>query len=119
MPDKDAESRRRGMIYLLIGIIALAIIGPVLVALADDKDNILLFLLGMVSCVVSVAGLIITVILSVSWVGAQYKADIINREFGTEYTRMEVFYASDVIDQVRHLQRKRIELNGDIMRGGQ
>ncbi len=52
------------------------------------------------------------------WFAAEHKAQIINREYGTNYTQAEVFWASDVIETVRQLDRKRFELNGDIMRDG-
>lgn len=51
------------------------------------------------------------------WQAADYKTAIINREYKTNYTKEEVFYASDVIDAIRELDRKRIELNGDIIKG--
>jgi len=51
------------------------------------------------------------------WFAAEYKTTIINREYHTNYTTAEVFWASDVIDAIRDLDRKRIELNGDIMGG--
>ena len=44
------------------------------------------------------------------------KARIINREYHTNYTQAEVFWASNVINTIRELDRKRIELNGDLMR---
>lgn len=52
-----------------------------------------------------------------SWFASEYKASIINREYGTNYSREEVFFASDVIDTIRELDRKRIEVNGDLMTG--
>jgi len=51
-----------------------------------------------------------------AWFAADSKANIINREYGTSYTREEIFYASDVIDTIRQIDRKRIEVNGDLMR---
>ena len=51
------------------------------------------------------------------WLAAGHKAQIINREYGTHYTQAELFYASDVIDTVRQLDRKRYEINGDLMHG--
>lgn len=51
-----------------------------------------------------------------SWNASEYKARIVNREYGTEYTREEIFYGSDVIETIRELDRKRIEINGNIMR---
>jgi hypothetical protein len=51
-----------------------------------------------------------------SWNASEYKANIVNREYGTEYTREEIFYGSDVIETIRELDRKRLEINGNIMR---
>ncbi len=51
------------------------------------------------------------------YVAAEYQAGIINREYGTNYTQKEVFYASDVIETVRELNRTRVEVNGDIVTG--
>jgi len=51
------------------------------------------------------------------WIAADHQAQIINREYGTNYTQAEVFYASNVIDTVRQLNRNRYEINGDIVRG--
>ena len=50
------------------------------------------------------------------YIGADHKARIMNREYGTSYTQQEVFYASSVIDTVRELDRKRMEINGDILK---
>jgi len=47
---------------------------------------------------------------------AVYKKEIINREYKTNYSQAEVFYASDVIDEIRDLDRNRIELNGSLIR---
>src|SRR5690606_21917882 len=44
------------------------------------------------------------------WFAAEHEARIINREYGTHYTQAEVFWASDVIDTVRELDRKRVEV---------
>lgn len=48
---------------------------------------------------------------------AEHKAEIINREFNTNYTQNEVFYAEDVIDVIREVKRNRIEVNGDLITG--
>lgn len=52
-----------------------------------------------------------------NWFASEHKAAIINREYGTNYTKEEVFFASDVIDTVRELDRKRVEINGNIITG--
>lgn len=74
----------------------------------------------------AIAGIFGTVITGISaivyafagwgWLAAEHKAKIINREYTTNYTQAEVFYASDVIETVRQLDRKRYEINGDIAR---
>lgn len=51
------------------------------------------------------------------YIGADHKARIINREYSTNYTQAEVFYASDVIETIREIDRKRFEVNGDLMTG--
>lgn len=50
------------------------------------------------------------------WFAAAQQAKVINSEYGTHYTQEEVFYASDVIDTIRQIDRKRIEVNGDLFR---
>jgi len=50
------------------------------------------------------------------WIGSEYKATVLNREYGASYTREEIFYASDVIDTIRQLDRTRMEINGDLMK---
>lgn len=49
------------------------------------------------------------------YVAAGYQADLINKEFGTNYTQSQVFYASDVIEEVRHIKRLRLEADGDLL----
>ena len=51
-----------------------------------------------------------------SWAASESKANVLNREYGTNYTPEEVFFASDVIDTIRELNRKRVEVNGDVFR---
>lgn len=101
------------MILILIAIIVTMVIGIALVRTDTDTDInelfgvILLFLSGISGAIYSFVGW--------SYFAAEYKADIINREYGTNYTQEEVFWASDVIDTVRELNRQRIELNGDLL----
>ena len=40
---------------------------------------------------------------------------IINSERGTNYTREDVLYASNVIDTIHQINRKRVEINGNVM----
>lgn len=80
------------------------------------RDSLILFLAGVVATIGGLVGMVALAALSLEYTGATYKAAIINREYGTEYTQQEVFYASDVINIVRELDRRRIEINGDIRR---
>lgn len=61
-------------------------------------------------------GLFVYCFLVYDYIAAGYKKEIINREYGTNYTRQEVFYASDVIETVRELNRTRLEVNGDLLK---
>jgi len=67
--------------------------------------------------IVGLVGLIVYGLLAYSYFAAEHKANIINREYGTNYTQIEVFYADSVIDTIRELDRKRVELNGDLITG--
>lgn len=84
-----------------------------------DGRHIVSAILGVVGCIISFIGLVCAVFIGLEWAGAQHRADIINREYGTNYTQAEVFYASGVIDTVRELDRKRYEVNGDLFREGE
>ena len=108
------------MIYLLIGSIALLSFSVYFCMREDKKDlrdqSIAFYTLTFFTGGIGLSGLAITMALGYDWVAAEHQARIINREYGTDYTRQEVFYASKVIDTVRELDRKRIQLNGDLMR---
>ena len=47
---------------------------------------------------------------------SSYKAVVINREFGTKYTAQEIYYASDVLETIKQMNRQRLEVNGDILK---
>jgi len=51
-----------------------------------------------------------------SYKASSYKAVVINREFGTKYTAQEIYYASDVIETIKQMNRQRLEVNGDILK---
>jgi hypothetical protein len=76
----------------------------------------LMLLLSILAGVGGLLSLGFCVSLSVSWVASDHKARILNNEYGTGYTQEDVFYASDVIDTIRNLDRTRIEISGDLMR---
>lgn len=68
---------------------------------------------GLVACLFA---LIVYCFAAWGWFASEYKAEILNAEYGTNYSAKQVFFASDVIDTVRELDRKRVEVNGDLFR---
>lgn len=40
---------------------------------------------------------------------SMYKARIVNAEFGTNYSIAEIFFAEDVINEIREIKRVRLE----------
>ncbi|MFL0802551.1 MAG: hypothetical protein K6L81_02465 [Agarilytica sp.] len=103
------------MTYLILCSIAITTLG-IWGNTRGKWDN---FFTEAVCPVASLAGFAMLVfcgIFGFNYHGSQYKAEIINREFGTSYTQQEVFYADSVIDTIREVQRQRIEVNGDLMK---
>lgn len=107
------------MLLILIALIALAVLAVVLLVVADNIDNTFIFVLGALAVCGAAIGLFAYAFTGWDYFAAEYKADIINREYGTTYTQAEVYWASDVINTVRELDRKRIELNGDLLENKQ
>jgi len=108
------------VLVILIAICAAALACAALLKYAGDSYGGLGTLAGIAGVLLGIgAGLagIAYAFAGWSWMASESKAQIINREYGTKYTREEIFYASDVIDTIREIDRKRIEVNGDVMRG--
>lgn len=109
------------MIILGIGIL-IVIVGLIATALLYYGDagcgwnHIITGLVGLTLLVLFGVSFVIFVGLSYDYVAAEYKTNIINKEFGTSYTQQEVFWAEDVIEEVRQLKRERMEVNGDLFR---
>ena len=72
--------------------------------------------IGVVGGVASVIMLVICGFMGVAYVSSGYKAELINKEYGTHYTQAEVFYGSDVIDKIQQVKRQRIEINGNLLK---
>lgn len=108
------------MIAILFGLIALGIFSVTMLWVALKARNsaveIASVILGLIGSVGTLFGTLVLCACAVSWFGAEHKARVINETFGTHYTQAEVFWAEDVIDEVRELRRKRIEVNGDLFR---
>jgi len=87
----------------------------VLLKISDEGDMFIVFTLGLLFTVVSVIMSIVYASIIWEWHAAEYKANIINREYGTSYTQEEVYYAKGVIDTIREIDRQRIEINGNLL----
>ena len=104
------------MLLILIALIALVVLALMIFQWAEASDILFAYILGVVCATCATIGLTAYAFTGWSYMAAEYKADIINREYGTNYTQAEVYWAADVINIVRELDRKRIELNGNLMR---
>lgn len=105
------------MLLILISLIVLTVLAAGLIIYADAVDNVFAAAVGLICAMGAVIGLFAYAFTGWNYLAAEYKADIINREYGTDYTQAEVYWAADVIDTIRELDRKRIELNGDLING--
>ena len=108
------------MLEILIAIIIAVVVSVVLLQYGNNIYSGLGVVAAIFGTIVAIgAGLaaIAYAFVAWEWFAAEHKAQIINREYATEYTREEVFWASAVIDTVRELNRKRIEVNGDLLEG--
>ena len=107
------------MIVFIAAVVVLAGLSIAMFKAGDsgyEGRHVTMGMFGILGCIISFIGVIFIGVLSLEWAGAASKAGIINREYGTNYTQAEVFYASSVIDTVRELDRKRYEVNGDFRR---
>lgn len=104
---------------LIIGTV-LAIVMTVGLSVFGSRDyewyNTAAWIFAIFTALAAVAGIFIIIIFSWSWKSSEYKVKILNHEYHTNYTQEDLFYASDVIDIIRQLDRSRIEINGDLMK---
>lgn len=105
------------VIVALIALVAICVSGAIFISVTNEFE----FGGGLVSFIAGAAGVCVAIYIATmgfSYKAAEYKAKIINREYGTEYTQKEVFYASDVINTIRELDRSRVEATINIKEGG-
>ena len=105
------------LVYILVALAVAVTSGAVLMKYADDNHSFGAFIIGSLLLMATGITSIAYAFTAYSWVASDYKVAIINREYGTNYTKEEVFFASDVIDAVRELNRQRIEDNGNLING--
>ena len=92
------------MLVLLLCLVVLLVLGLYLV----DFGYVFVNAIGCTLTFCSCLGLGVYAFLCFSYIAAGHKVDIINKEYATSYTQEEIFYASDVIDTIQELHRKRI-----------
>lgn len=104
------------IIVILVALIVAAVISGVLMKVALDNYYGSVMVAGILLAIATAVSSLAYAHVVWSWLASESKANIINREYNTNYTREEIFYASSVIDTIRELDRKRFEVNGDLMR---
>ena len=104
------------ILIAVICIIALIAIMVVFGRIYESEDSSLAWLMSVVSGIAVFCMAIVFFCLAFDWFAAEQKANIINREYGTDYTQKEIFYAEDVIDTIREIDRSRIEVNGNLFK---
>ncbi len=100
------------LIGLLIGL-AIEVILIIIASKSYNYDMPASFF-AMIFGIILFVGVCVFGWLAFNYRASETKASLINREYNTAYTTEEVFYASDVIDTIRELDRTRIEINGNI-----
>lgn len=102
------------LVFCMVASIGAAIALIVAYCITDEE------IFEVVGCLFAFLAFILIIVFSINaweWTAAKYKTEIMNREYGTSYTREEVFYADDVIETIRQLNRTRIEINGNLVNG--
>ena len=99
------------MTGFLIGLLIGLVIEVILIIIANKSYNydMVAWLLAVLFGIVIFVGACVFGGLAFNYRASETKASLINREYNTTYTTEEVFYASDVIDTIRELDRTRIE----------
>lgn len=104
------------MLMILIAIIVAAVVTAMLFWWADREMSVFPAVCALGLAAATASASLMYAVQGWNWFAAEHKARILNQEYGTHYTAQDVFWASDVIDTIRELDRKRIEVNGDLMR---
>jgi len=108
------------MLLTLLAIVFVFLASMALFHIADNLvSKTVANLFGFTGTIGMMATFILLVFYAISiyaWIGAGHKADFINSEFGTSYSREQIFWAGDVIEEIREIKRQRIEINGDLMK---
>lgn len=107
------------MLFTFLGLVLAVALVVNLLWYSEKGDQVRHMIAGLVGVVLGVICTIgITAFLFLAWEykAAEYKAVILNHEYGTTYTAKDVFYAHSVIDTIRQLDRNRVEVNGNLFK---
>jgi len=77
-----------------------------------DGIHALAQILSITFLVIQVIVLIAGICIGVSFIGSGTKAELLNKTYGTNYTAKEIFFAEDIIEEIKRVQRTRIEIEG-------
>ncbi len=111
------------MSYLIIGAVVLLVLSIVSFIYAKDTNenpfiqdglNDFAGVIGVCSAIICFILCIVIAASGYCWVASGHKMKIINKEYDKNYTQEQIFYAESVVDEIRQLDRKRIEINGNI-----
>jgi len=89
------------MFYLFAALLAITALG---IWGTDTIRNS--FMSGLVCPILVITGCLGLIVVTTSilpYIAAQHKANIINKQYGTHYTRDDVFYAGDVINEIHRV----------------
>lgn len=99
------------LVFFVVGLSILAILLLIHSERGYQVKHTITGFLGVLASIFSCVGLVVIAIHGWSWIASEHKARIINAEFGTTYTQEDIFYASDVIDEIRQIARHRYDID--------
>lgn len=108
------------MLLIFFALVFAAILFIILVSWAGDGyelQHMLSTIVGVIGLIITGVGFVAYALAGWSWISSGYQAKVINQEFGTHYSKEDIFYASDVINEIKQLNRKRYEVNGNLITG--
>ncbi|MDA3854870.1 MAG: hypothetical protein PF569_01330 [Candidatus Woesearchaeota archaeon] len=99
------------MLGIIIGTILCVIVMSLgIIMYINDDCSIVGMLLSTFG---GIGVLIFTIFIGVygfEWKASEVKAKLVNKEYGTSYTKEEVFYAEDVIETIQEIKRTRLDI---------
>lgn len=108
------------MILILLSIISCACIAGYLIHFGVNgykSTHFVAAFFGFFLMAASIIWIVTYPILAWSWIASEQKANILNREFGTNYTREEIFWASGFIETIGEIGRDPASLNCYLVTG--